>query len=257
MNRRGLLLVLLACATTLVVVLVLATRTPIVDVERAPMGSGGAGRSSTEETRLEQPSARAQRPRAGRARSDVPPPASRATEPPAAPNLRASADIDETNDPVSVTATIRPDDPIGDAKPVSFSMTMEPATTRLTVMLGVAPDPGTLRVSGEMQLTTHTADGIAMQAGVATTDPELLKVDEAGVVSGISNSFGSARQSAGECKDPGGKVVGHTTTWARIRITFGVRGKPYAVTLSVPNFEAGRPRRLEVLDGSREPASHR
>ncbi|MCG3136074.1 MAG: hypothetical protein HMLKMBBP_03871 [Planctomycetes bacterium] len=248
MRRGPFLLVVLACAVAACLVIVLARGSP-------PTPRSGASSAATvsdgNATRQEAPPRDPRRPRPTRVRTESAPVPPRIDEPAPAPDLRATVDIGEKDEAVTLTATIRPDDPASDARPVPVSLTMDPATTRLTVTLGVVPDPGSVRVLGQMQQTTHAPDGANMASGVVTTDPELLTIDEpSGLVHGVSNSLGSARQVAGVTHTLDGKPSGRSTAWGRVRIAFAVRGSRHTLTVSVPRFESYRPRRLDLLDGA-------
>lgn len=201
----------------------------------------------------EEPAARAP-PRERVRVVDVPSPApslARAPEETPPPNLRASQEIGEDDDLVPLRATIRPSDRSATTATLPVSVSLAPATTRFSVMLGVVPDAGTVRVSGEYQIITHAPGGeVFIPSGVAKNESELVTIDEStGVISGIANSLSAARQSAGEATSPQGEVVGHSTGWGRLTITFEVSGTPYSMSVTVPKFESGRARSVQIFDG--------
>lgn len=249
MSRLIAVLLGLVAVAALSVVLLSGT----CDVENATDGSRDTGRPPAlrrlDKEPVAQP-ARSERVRVAEVREPTPS-APSLPGPAPTPNLRASVDIGEDADFVPLQATIRPTDRSADAAPLSVSASIVPATTRFAVVIGAVPDAGTVRVSGESQIITHIPGGkVFIPAGVARLENELVTIDEhTGVISGVANSLGGARQQAGDLTNPQGEVVGHATTWARLVITFEVGGTPYSMYLTVPKFEARRPRTVQIFDG--------
>lgn len=238
---------LIALAALCVVLL-----TPTRDVENVTDGSRDSGSPPALRGLDEEPVARRERRERVRVADVGEPTPSTPSPPEPAPilNLRANADIAEDADLVPLQATIRPTDRSADAAPLSVSASIVPATTRFAVVLGAVPDAGTVRVSGESQIITHGPDGETFVGPVARTAHEFVTIDEhTGVIAGIANSLSGARQAAGGTTNPQGEVVGHATTWARLVITFEVGGTPYSTYLTVPKFDAGRPRCVQIFDG--------